>query len=277
MRSRVLHVTDSTEFGGAEQAMLTLLTETDRTRWDLSLAYHPSEQLAPLVDGARDLGVALWPVPRMDPGLEGLRRLPSFVRGLRRRAPDIVHLHLIWPLACQYPLLAAAIARRPGVVASAHSYVDLKLSWRVDLQQRLYTHAVDRYIAVSQHVKDQLIEDLGWPGAKLDVIHNGVDSSRFGESARPELRAALSAGRPGPLVLVVARLDQDKGHRHLLAAAAMLPDVRFLLAGDGAAAGRTRGVGERTRCRRSSAVSRPPERHPTTTRGERRDGTPVVV
>jgi glycosyltransferase involved in cell wall biosynthesis len=34
-------------------------------------------------------------------------------------------------------------------------------------------------------------------------------------------------------VLVVARLDPDKGHRHLLAAAAMLPDVRFLLAGEG--------------------------------------------
>jgi glycosyltransferase involved in cell wall biosynthesis len=34
-------------------------------------------------------------------------------------------------------------------------------------------------------------------------------------------------------VLVVARLDPDKGHRHLLAAAALLPDVRFVLAGEG--------------------------------------------
>jgi glycosyltransferase involved in cell wall biosynthesis len=229
----VLHVTDSTEFGGAEQALLTLLTETDRPRWSLTLAYHPSEQLAPLVEGARRLGVTLWPVPRMDPGFEGLRRLPAFARELRRRSPDIVHLHLIWPLACQYPLLATAIAHRPRVVATAHSYVDLNLSWRVDRQQRLYTRAVDRYIAVSEHVKTQLIEGLAWPSSKLDVIHNGVDTTRFSEPARPELRATLSGGNPGPLVLVVARLDPDKGHRHLLAAAALLPDVRFVLAGEG--------------------------------------------
>ena len=40
------------------------------------------------------------------------------------------------------------MAHRSRVVASAHSYVDLKLSWRVDRQQRVYTRAVDRYIAV---------------------------------------------------------------------------------------------------------------------------------
>jgi glycosyltransferase involved in cell wall biosynthesis len=233
MNRSVLHITDSSEFGGAEQALLTLLTETDRSHRDLSLAYHPTEQLEPLIEGARQLGVTLWPVPRMDPGFEGLRRLPAFAHELRRRAPDIVHLHLIWPLACQYPLLASAMARRPRVVATAHSYVDVRLTWRVDHQQRIYTRAVDRYIAVSQHVKVQLIEGLGWPGSKIEVIHNGVDSDRFREPASPELRAELSGGNPGPLVLTIARLDPDKGHRHLLRAAALLPDVRFVLAGEG--------------------------------------------
>ncbi|MEY2432683.1 MAG: hypothetical protein QOC92_2408, partial [Acidimicrobiaceae bacterium] len=239
--------------GGAEQALLTLVGEMDRSRWDVALAYHPSKPLAPLIEGARNLGVTLWPVPPMDPGFEGLRRLPSFTRELRRRAPDIVHLHLIWPLACQYPLVAAVIAHRPRVVATAHAYVALNLSWRVDRQQRLYTRAVDRYIAVSEHVKRQLIEGLGWPEPKLEVIHNAVDIRKFQDPARPEVRAELSGDTPGPLVVMVARLDPDKGHRHLLAAAAMLPDVRLVFAGDGPERGaleafaRELGVDDRVR------------------------------
>src|SRR5207302_243081 len=120
---------DSPQFGGAEQALLTLLAATDRSRWDVELAYHPADEVEPLVAGARALAVPLWTVPRMDPGFEGLRRLPPFAKELRRHAPDVVHLHLTWPLGCQYALLAAALARTPRVVATAQLHVDLRLTW----------------------------------------------------------------------------------------------------------------------------------------------------
>jgi glycosyltransferase involved in cell wall biosynthesis len=232
-KAHVLHLTDGDEFGGGEQAILTLLKQTDRSRWDLTLAYHPTDALAPLVDGARAAGATPWAIPRMDPGFEGLGRLPAFARELRRRAPDIVHLHLMWPLACQYQLLAAAMYHHAKVVATAHSYVDLRLSWRVDHQQRLYTRAVDRYLAVSQHVRTKLVDGLGWPPEKIDVVHNGVDADAYREPADIRVRTELTNGRPGTVVLLVARLDPQKGHRHLLAAAAELPDVRVAFAGEG--------------------------------------------
>ena len=114
-RRRVVHFVDSEVFGGAEQAILTLFEGLDSTRWELVLAHSPSPELAPLVNGARALGVETWAVPRMAPGLEGLRRVPGFTSALRRRRAAVVHLHLTWPLDCQYALIGAVLARVPAV------------------------------------------------------------------------------------------------------------------------------------------------------------------
>ena len=231
--ARVLHVTDSVVYGGAERAILTLMAGTDRSRWDLRLAHHPAAAIDPLVAGADALGVPRWEVPRMDPGFEGVARLPGYVAGLRRHRPDIVHLHLSWPLACQYALVGAFIARVPAVVATAQLYVDVTLSRRVWWQQRAYTRAVDRYIAVSRHVEDQLVEGLGWSRDKIEVVHNSIDVDAFTRAPSPSLRAELAGGAEVPIVLVPARLEAQKGQRDLLHAATELRDVRFVFAGDG--------------------------------------------
>jgi glycosyltransferase involved in cell wall biosynthesis len=47
------------------------------------------------------------------------------------------------------------------------------------------------------------------------------------------MRAWLGKGFDRPIVLTPARLDPVKGHAFLLEAAAQLPDVAFVLAGDG--------------------------------------------
>jgi len=233
MERRVLHFTDSPLYGGAERAILTLMAGTDRTRWDLRLAHHPAAALEPLVAGTDELGVPRWELPRMDPGFEGAARLPGYIAGLRRHRPDIVHLHLSWPLACQYALVGAFIARVPAVVATAQLYVDVKLSARVRWQQRLYTRAVDRYIAVSSNVADELVEGLDWPREKIDVVDNSIDVDAFARSRSPALRAELTNGSEQPVVLTPARLDAQKGQRDLLQAATMLRDVRVVFAGDG--------------------------------------------
>src|SRR5579862_2384772 len=105
-RPRVLHFVASEAFGGAEQAILTLFEGLDPARWDLLLAHYPADALAPLVSGANALGVETWTVPAMHSGPRGLSRIASFATALRRRRPAIVHLHLTWPLSCQYPLMS---------------------------------------------------------------------------------------------------------------------------------------------------------------------------
>ena len=100
-------------------------------------------------------------------------------------------------------------------------------------QQRMLTHAVDRYFAVSQDLRSRLTNDLAWPDRKIEVVHNAV-SPGWSSGAPPDgLRESIVGDRDTPLVLVPARLHEQKGHRYLLEAAVELPGVHFALAGDG--------------------------------------------
>lgn len=75
----------------------------------------------------------------------------------------------------------------------------------------------------------------GYRPRRLAIIPNGIDTERFRPD--PAARAALrrELGLPDDAVVAVhaARLDPMKDHTGLLAAAARLPDLRFVLAGEG--------------------------------------------
>src|SRR5215469_15903585 len=174
MKPLVVHFTDSLEFGGAEQAMLTMLAALDSSRWKLLLVDHPHTELERLVNTASEFGVEAVPVPRMDPGWPGIEQMLRFAGRLRSLRPAIVHFHLTWPLACQYAIVAGRFAGAGVLVATAHLYVEASLTKRVWLQQRMLSRLVDRYLAVSGAVKEELVAKLGWPEERIEVVHNGV-------------------------------------------------------------------------------------------------------
>jgi glycosyltransferase involved in cell wall biosynthesis len=226
----VLLFTDSAGFGGAERALLTLLDGL-RSPWRATLAHHPKPGVDPLVAGARELGVDTWSVPPMPHGLRGMLGIPWFARALRHRRPDVFHAHLTWPLGGKNALLAALAARVPAVLVTVQLYMDVPVTRPMLLQQRLIAAGVDRILPVSQHNARSLEGLLRWPRRKMDVVHNAIDPGPFGARPDPDLRRELADDRP--LVLTVARLDPQKGHRHLLVAATEVPDAMFVLAGDG--------------------------------------------
>ena len=224
----VVHFTDSSGFGGAEQALLSLLAGLQAQGWRAALMVHPSPGIMPLIEGAAQLGVDLWPVPRMPDGLSGARRVWAFSRELRTRRPDVFHAHLTWPLACKFGLVGAILARVPAIVATVQLYVDFPIDPSIFVQQRLIVAGVGRYIAVSQAVAQRMLRKLRWPARKVQVIRNSVSTAAPDPACdRPVARAGL------PVVLTVARLDEQKGHRYLLEAAAQVPEAQFVLAGDG--------------------------------------------
>src|SRR5438309_8070696 len=94
--------TDSSGFGGAEKALLTLIRGLDRERWSPTLVFHTSPGIERLVEGAAAASCQLIPVAPMPEGLGGARRAVRFAAMLARRRPHVFHAHLTWPLACKF-------------------------------------------------------------------------------------------------------------------------------------------------------------------------------
>jgi glycosyltransferase involved in cell wall biosynthesis len=222
--------TDSRLSGGAERAMFMLLEALDPAQWQPTLLLDRAPGTEGLAAQAAELGVAVRRVEPLPLGLRGARRLPGLVSLLRRERPHVFHAHLNWPLAAKWPLAGAVAARVPAVVATVQLIPEFELERSSELQLRALSRGVDRYVAVSAAMGRELAERFHWPREKIEVVPNGVELDRFGAASSP-LRRELAGERP--LVLTSARLNEQKGHPDLLAAAAQVPGAVFALAGEG--------------------------------------------
>ncbi|HET9196890.1 MAG TPA: glycosyltransferase [Solirubrobacterales bacterium] len=232
MARSIFYYTDSRVLGGAENAMFMLLGSLDRGEWAPTLLLEDAPEVAPLAERAAGLGVPVRRIAPLPLGLTGARRLPALVRLLRRERPAVFHAHMSSPVACKWGLAAAVSARVPAVLGTVQvgAYEPDRSSY---WQLRALARGVDRYLAVSREIATELVEDLGWPAAKVEVAYNAVDVERAAVPAPPGLRAQLGGSEARPLVLTPARLNAQKGHDTLLAAIAELPEALFLLAGEG--------------------------------------------
>jgi glycosyltransferase involved in cell wall biosynthesis len=103
---------------------------------------------------------------------------------------------------------------------------------------RLASHLVGGFIAVSDQVRQAMLETIGPIQDKIIVIYNGVDVKRYGRPVdRAAIRKQLGVEVNSPLIVVVATLREPKGHRYLIEAAATIvpkyPDLGVLFVGDG--------------------------------------------
>ncbi|MCD6496041.1 MAG: glycosyltransferase family 4 protein [Candidatus Aenigmarchaeota archaeon] len=91
-----------------------------------------------------------------------------------------------------------------------------------ELEKSIYS--ADRYIAVSRHIKNELVELYGLDRKKIDIIYNGIEYDKF---------------RTGPdknYIFFLGRLDQMKGVHFLVEAYSMIKDdipQKLLLCGTG--------------------------------------------
>lgn len=235
MSKTITYYIDSKYFGGAEQVLYTLLRGLDRDVWNPVLVYHPFPGISPFIKEIENVGVRTISTPeiRSYRDLGSIIKLSSTLRDLR---PAIFHANLNWPLSCKYGLVAAFLARVGIILATQHLFPGL--GWRRGrLEQRLISRLVDTYIAVSDDVARQMREIIT-PGNKVAVVHNGIlikdyDNNCNGTPVQDAL-ATIKSGRENmPIVLTIARLDEQKGHKYLLKAATGVPKALFVFVGDG--------------------------------------------
>jgi glycosyltransferase involved in cell wall biosynthesis len=238
----VLHVCD--KFGvagssihGVSRLFSWWFPRYDR-RFDVSLCGLKAAEPASRLLESQGIPVAQLGRGRFDP-----RLLTDLVALGRRRGARILHVHGY--AAADFGRLAA---RWIGAALVLHEhFADPRMPAYQAVADRILSPLTDRAIAVSRSTVEFLVRERFVPRARVHLIWNGAPLDTFAplppERVRA-VRAALGLPADAPVIGSIARLNEQKGHRHLLDAAAVvlarIPGARILIAGDGDLSGALR-------------------------------------
>ncbi len=231
----VLYFSNSLVRGGAEEHVLTLLRRLDRTAFCPHLVCTPEVAAALRPDLPDDVEVI--PLTLRKPAHLGAAF--ELARILCSRRVDVLHSHLFYGSLFASPI--GWLCRVPLIIETPHVREHWRAGWFKSryVVDRLVGRCVDRYIAVSEANARYLVRDKGLPPRKVIVIRNGSDLGRFDPSARPPagLRSGLGLDENDPVLLVLARLEPQKGHGVLLDAMPAIlrefPRARLICVGEG--------------------------------------------
>lgn len=240
----IAHVLSSFQVGGAEQVVVDLAGLQRAAGHEVLAVGIATEPDGPRADQLRQRGVDVHLMPKR-PGFDV--RLPGRLAALfAKHGVSIVHSHN------QLPLVYGAAAGRLHRVPVCHTMHGATLDrGRRALLRRAAATLVDAHVAVSQSTAEFMLKHKEVSGARLHVVPNGIDLSRFTPSpaARAHVRAELGIPAEAWVVGAVGRLTQVKNHALLLRAAARVlsGEDRLLLVGDGPEAGPLRALADELR------------------------------
>lgn len=112
--------------------------------------------------------------------------------------------------------------------------------FRPRLGRRLFGCWGKKVIAISDAVREHLVNDFKVSKSRVELIHNGIDLEAFkkipSEEEKKIIRRELGL-RDGPVVGIIARLSSVKGHKFLIRAMKIvveeIEDAQLLIVGEG--------------------------------------------
>ncbi len=221
---------DHLGLGGAQSAVLDLVTNMDTAEVECQVAVLHGR--GPFAEALESHGVTVHSLSatRWPPAY--LKSLPALVAKNRF---DVLHFHLQGSNWLSKPLLGG----KHGAVFIAHDHTsgDVRFRGLHSLLPDALSHlASDHIIAVSDGVRRFLTSWEAVPSGKVTVIPNGVDTRLF-LPASPEQRKAakkaLGFSEDSILIGAMGRMAPEKNFRILPRLAEQLPDVDFVVGGDG--------------------------------------------
>ena len=226
--TRIAFCITDLDAGGAERALVQIVTRLDRRRWEPHVFCLDAGGV--LVVELRSAGI--------DVVCLGAHRPRDFLvvwplyRRLAALRPAILQTFLFH--ANIVGRLAGAAARVPAIVSGIR--VAEKRSRTRLWIDRITDRLVTAHVCVSRDVAEFSTNPGGLPRAKIRVIPNGVDYERFANAAPTDL-TQFGVPRGSRVLLFVGRLDPQKGPLQLLEAAAELfadhADLHLMMVGDG--------------------------------------------
>lgn len=238
-RPLVLHVLHHLMMGGMENGLVNLINRMPDTRYRHAIACIEDYSDFRLRLKRRDV-----PVHALHRSRVGTWRLRyEIFRLCRALRPSIVHSRGLSGLDALLPARLAGVAR---CVHGEHGWNTDDLggvSAKAVLLRRAHAPLVDRYVAVSEQIRQYLVERVRIAPTRVARIHNGVDTERFAPAIHRTSRVLPAGFSPhdGVVIGTVARLQAVKDQATLVRAFAALlrygepfaSRARLVIVGDG--------------------------------------------
>jgi len=221
---KILQVCSASQMGGGEVHVADLVRGLASRGHAMYLAVRPDSPLRSALAGV----IASWHEMPLRNSLD-LQSARAIAQLIETHGIQIVHAHmgrdyLVAALACRQTNSAKLVLTR-------HHYLPLKRN----ALYRWMLGDVAAAIAVSDTVRESLIERLGLPEDRVHTVPNWIDPERFKPIERDAARAMFRL-RGNIAVACIGQVTPAKGQEEFVRAAAtigrMRSDVEFLIVGD---------------------------------------------
>lgn len=221
----IVHTEASLGWGGQEIRILTEAAGMIKRGHRITLLC-PAE--AKILEEARLRSI---PVTALPIGRKNLRGILAMYRWLSDNPADILNTHSstdTWlaALACLLPGARVPIVRTRHISAPISN--NLATRW-------LYLNATRHIVTTGELLRQQLIQQNGYPQEHLTSVPTGIDTERFIPGNKEAARSQLGLSQDAKFIGIIATLRSWKGHNYLVDAFAQLADknTRLLIVGDG--------------------------------------------
>lgn len=220
-------VANSLQVGGLEKVVVNILNYINRDRFDpFLICLHERQDLWQEV---RDPSIPVYDL-HFNNTLK-LFNLYKLNKTIKKEKPDILHPHNVAPLF--YSVAVERLKKNLNIVYTAHNY--LKGLRKRQIQRfHLYARKVDRFVVVSDQLKDYFSEFVS--PAQMEVVYNGIPDPM---TLRDQAKATQyrQQFRENFIIGLVANLIPQKGLEYLLQSVPVvlesIPEAVFLIVGDG--------------------------------------------
>lgn len=224
-KMKIMQVVPSFDFGGAETMCESLIYALKKRGYSI-FAVSLYTNKTPITERLERHGVEMFYLDKQ-PGLD-ISMVSKLVHIMRCKQPDIVHTHLD---VIKYAVLAAKITKIKGCIHTIHNVANKEASgMAMRVNKFFYKHKWSVPVALSELVRESIIQYYQMDKEKIPVILNGVDLSK----CKPKRNYSVDGNFK---ILHIGRFSEQKNHRGLIEAFyafhTQYPNSELWLIGDG--------------------------------------------
>lgn len=229
---KLLHLISRIDIGGAEKQLLNLVTNLDKEKYDICVAYFQGR--GELKNEFKEAGIEVKKFKFI--GLWDFFTGWKLYQDMKTNRYDIVHTHGF--KADLWGAIAGKLSAVPLIISTVHNQEQYLNNPIIGFLERWIIAPIDdTIIVVSDAVKRFLIKTSGIPQEKIKKVYYGINPADIKIDKTKNIRDELGIGKDAPLIGCIGRLVEQKGHKYLIQAAEEViqnfPQAKFLIVGRG--------------------------------------------